>query len=59
MYECITLKQLTEMFSSLPEEVLSKRIGYLDLAHMTIEDLEELKERMLSSENSYIEFCSN
>lgn len=55
----VTLQELLEMFASLPEEVRQKQIGYLDLAHMTQEDLDDLKRRLLESKDSWIEQCAN
>ena len=55
----VTLKQLSEMIQTLPESVQDKRIGYLDIGHMTQEDLVDLKERLLKSEEVWIEACAN
>lgn len=55
----VTLQELIEMLSSLPEEVRQKQIGYLDLAHMTQEDLEDLKSKLLTSKEDWIEQCAN
>ncbi len=59
MTNYVTLKQLSDMFLSLPEEVQFKRIGYLDIGHMTQEDLEDLKQRLINSDNNWIEQCAN
>lgn len=55
----VTLKQLSEMINSLPESVQTKRIGYLDLAHMKQEDLADLKNRLIASNENWIEACAN
>lgn len=55
----VTLQELIEMLASLPEEIRAKQIGYLDLAHMTQEDLSDLKERLLTSKEDWIEQCAN
>lgn len=53
----ITLKQLTEMFQKLPDQILEKKIGYLDLSDVTEDDLLELKDRLIKQKGSYIELC--
>jgi hypothetical protein len=55
----VTLKQLMEMLITLPESVQIKRIGYLDIGHMTQEDLADLKDRLIKSNEDWIEACAN
>lgn len=55
----VTLQELIEMFQSLPENVRSKEISYLDLAHMEAEDLEMLKQRLIETEDDTIAECQN
>ncbi len=55
----ITLRQLTEMFQSLPDEVLNKKVGYLDLGHITPDELEGLRQSLLKNTDTYIEQCCN
>jgi hypothetical protein len=56
----VNLRQLAEMFLSLPEDVLAKRIGYLDLGSFTQEDLDDLKRRLIEDkDNTWIEQCCN
>ena len=59
MREMVTLKQLAEMIQTLPEAVQSKRIDYLDVGHMTQEDLADLKDGLIRSEEDWIEACCN
>ncbi len=54
----ITLQELIDALSSLPESVKSKSIGYLDLAHVDDGDLLELCQRLKDSPNEWIEECS-
>lgn len=58
-YRRITFRELVEMFQSLPSDILDKKIGYLDLAHITPEDLEDFKSRLLQQKGDYIEQCCN
>jgi hypothetical protein len=55
----ITLRQLSDMLRYLPQEVLDKKLGYLDLSHMQENDLEDLKTRLINSEDEFIEECQN
>lgn len=55
----ITLRQLTEMFQNLPDEIQDKKVGYLDLGHITLEDLEDLKQRLENQKDDWIEQCCN
>ena len=55
----MTLQELINMLQSLPESVKAKEIGYLDLGHMTKEDLDDLKKRLTESDNEMIEQCCN
>lgn len=59
MNERITLRQLTEMFNSLPDSVLDKKLAYLDLSYINEKDLEEFKQRLIGDENREIEMCCN
>ena len=54
----ITLRQLTEMFQSLPDTVLDKPLGFLDIGHIDQEELENLKKNLLKDENDWIQQCS-
>lgn len=55
----ITLDDLANMLSSLPPEVRAKELCYLDLSTMEQVDLEDLRKRLINSDNPDIEECSN
>lgn len=58
--EIITLQQLLDMLNALPESIRNKRIGYMDLAHLDKEALENLKRQLeKDTENGWIEVAEN
>lgn len=57
LYKRITLKEFGEFIQSLPVEVQAKEIFYIDISHVTKEDLEDIKARLLRSKDDEIEMC--
>lgn len=55
----VTLRELADMFKSLPDTVQDKPIGWLDISHPTKEQIEELKDQLAMSSETYIEGCAN
>lgn len=47
----ITLRQLTEMFASLPDRVLDKTVSFLDLGNIKEDELERVRECFLNYDN--------
>jgi len=55
----VTLRELADMFKSLPSEIQDKPIGWLDIAYPTRDQIEEMKNNLLSSKNTDIQECAN